>query len=133
MGVGAGQSRKRKRQPEQAFQASLVKALGLVLQPQRTMIFAVPNGGWRSAAEAAILIGQGVVPGVPDLMVLFDGTGVGLECKSPKGSAKKNQRDVHARFAKAGIPVAVVRDIATAISFLKQHGAPMRLAEGSMT
>jgi hypothetical protein len=34
-----------------------------------TFDFHVPNGGWRSPIEAAILKGQGVRPGVPDLIV----------------------------------------------------------------
>jgi hypothetical protein len=133
MAAGAGQitKKKRKRQPEQVFQGSLIKTLGLVLQPQRTFVFAVPNGGWRSKAEAAILIGQGVVPGVPDLMVLFDGTAIGLELKAPKGIASKKQQDVHKRFASAGIPVGIVRTDAEAIAFLKANGAPMRLVGGA--
>ena len=35
--------------------------------------FHVPNGGWRSPIEAAILKGMGVRAGVPDLIVIKDG------------------------------------------------------------
>jgi hypothetical protein len=123
--------KQRRKQPEAALQRAVMEALRLVLLPQRSIVFAVPNGGARRPAEAAILIGQGVVPGIPDLIVLFDSTGAGLELKAGKGQLTEQQRDVHARFAAAGIPVAVVRTVGEALDFLKQCGAPMRLVGGA--
>jgi hypothetical protein len=115
------------RRPEQGFQAGLVKMLALILEPDAFM-FAVPNGGARSAHEGAILVGQGVMAGVPDLMIIFNGTAVGLELKAAKGGrVDERQRIVHERFARAGIPVGIVRTGPEALDFLKQHKVPMRL------
>jgi hypothetical protein len=46
----------------------------------------VPNGGWRSPIEAAILKGLGVQPGVPDLILVRDGRPFALEL-GPGGKA----------------------------------------------
>jgi len=43
--------------------------------------FAVPNGGYRTPAEAAILKGQGVQRGVSDLILLHAGKFYALELK----------------------------------------------------
>ena len=43
--------------------------------------FAVPNGGYRTPAEAAILKGQGVQRGVSDLILLHAGHFYALELK----------------------------------------------------
>lgn len=125
MTAGAGK-RTKKRQPEQVFQASLVKSLAMVLDPS-CVLFAVPNGGFRTAIEAKVLIGQGVLPGMPDLMVLFGGTAAGMELKAPKGALTAAQVAIHQRLARAGIPVAVVRNLEEALAFLRRVGAPLRI------
>jgi hypothetical protein len=53
--------------------------------------FHVPNGGWRSPIEAAILKGQGVKPGVPDLIVIKDGRPFALELKAEGGRLRARQ------------------------------------------
>jgi hypothetical protein len=45
----------------------------------------VPNGGWRSPIEGAILKGLGVQPGVPDLILVRDGLPFALELKTGRG------------------------------------------------
>ncbi len=118
----------KRKHPEQDFQRALLKTLGLVLQP-KCFVMAIPNGGVRSGIEAAVLVGQGVVPGAPDLLVMFDGRAVGLELKAHKGRLSDSQMQCHSRLETAGIPVGVVRTLPGAITFLKQHGAPTRLVE----
>jgi hypothetical protein len=49
--------------------------------------FHVPNGGWRSPIEAAILKGQGVRPGVPDLVAIRDGLPFALETQGRRRAA----------------------------------------------
>jgi hypothetical protein len=53
--------------------------------------FHVPNGGWRSPIEAAILKGQGVRPGVPDLIVIKDGFPFALELKAEGGGCHRRR------------------------------------------
>jgi hypothetical protein len=50
-----------------------------------------PNGGFRRPAEAKILAGLGVRPGVADICVVHDGRFYALELKSPSGRSTAAQ------------------------------------------
>ncbi len=110
---------------EQNFQRMLVKALRIVL-PQDAFVFAIPNGGWRSPVEAAILKGGGVIPGIPDLAVIHAGRIYFLELKAPKGRLSANQRDTCNLLKIAGAHVAVVRTLDEALDALHRFGIPLR-------
>jgi hypothetical protein len=60
----------------------------------RGLLFHVPNGGTRNSREAAKLKTMGVVRGVSDFILLFDGTAYCIELKRPdgKGSQSKSQK-----------------------------------------
>lgn len=129
----AGQKKSIKRL-EQDFQKSLIATLRLVLWPHKTMVFHVPNGGYRSRVEAAILSGMGVVSGIPDLVVFFvDASGLGrvvcIECKAPGKTTSDDQDVIHEKLTAIGVPVITVEDTRTAIEFLRNHGVPLRMAE----
>jgi hypothetical protein len=68
--------------------------------------FHVPNGGWRSPAEASILKGLGVRAGIPDIIAIKNGRAYGLELKAPGGRLTATQRDAHVALAAAGATVA---------------------------
>lgn len=61
-----------------------------------SLLFAVPNGGARSRITAAILKGEGVVPGVADLL-LFVPSGsyhaLCIEMKTPTGRQSDSQKE----------------------------------------
>jgi hypothetical protein len=65
--------------------------------PRTPSPFNVPNGGWRSPVEAAILKGQGVRPGVPDLIVIKDGLPCGLDGFLPVELVRKQYRGTRER------------------------------------
>jgi hypothetical protein len=50
------------------------------------------NGGYRRAVEGAILRGLGVVPGVPDLIIVHEGRCFALELKSDAGRLSEAQK-----------------------------------------
>ncbi len=59
------------------------------------MLFAVPNGGGRSRVEAAIMKGEGVTPGVADLILLESRGAFGslcIEMKDAKGRQSEAQK-----------------------------------------
>jgi hypothetical protein len=116
------------RRPEQVFQASLVRHLHMLLTPA-TYFFAVPNGGYRRRMEAGILIGQGVKPGVPDLIFIHDGRALGLELKSDKGRISDKQEFAHAAMRAAGAVIGLARNLDEALDFLKANGVPLRIKE----
>jgi hypothetical protein len=76
------------------------------------IVFHVPNGGYRSKAEAARLKWQGVVAGVADLcIVTLDGRSHFLEVKAPGGYLSPEQRAFADRCAALRVPFAVIRSI----------------------
>jgi hypothetical protein len=136
-GAPRPQHRRRMRREEQGFQASLVKTLAMVLDPL-VLFFHVPNGGQRTPAEAAILIGQGVLPGMGDLVFFWpDAAGIGraavVECKRLKGGvASAAQERVELRLEAAGVPVRFVRTLREALEFLDTCGVPFRIKPASI-
>jgi len=72
------------------------------------MIFAIPNGGARSASTAGRLKAEGVLPGVPDLFI--PEWRVWVEMKRTKGgSVSKEQKEFHKYLAGVGYCVIVAK------------------------
>lgn len=69
------------------------------LQHPTKLLFAIPNGGQRSKVEAKIMMGEGVVPGVADLQLLF-GNGqyfsLFIEMKAGKNTQTDDQKEFQA-------------------------------------
>jgi hypothetical protein len=84
--------------------------------------FHVPNGGWRSKAEAAIFAGLGVKPGVPDLILLRRGQCYGLEIKRAGGKLTDLQTGMLAELRAAGALVAVGYGIDHCLAILEEWG-----------
>lgn len=126
---GLNVERKKKRKRDEAdFQSALVEELRLIL-PSNAFVFAVPNGGTRNIVEAVNLKRQGVVAGVPDLIVIHAGRPIGLELKTHAGKLSDNQRITFHKLAAAGMRVEVIRSRDAAIAMLRDMGVPLRLSE----
>lgn len=75
------------------------------LQYPDAVLYSVPNGGFRNGFEAAIMKGEGVLAGVPDLCIAHPSGGypaMYVEMKRPKGRTTESQRAVQDRLRKAG-------------------------------
>lgn len=74
-------------------------------------IFAIPNGEYRAMTVAKRLKAEGVVPGVPDLMILTpSGKSIFVEMKRQKGgSLSAKQKDVINKIERLGFPVSVCK------------------------
>ncbi len=115
------------RNAEAKRQAAIVEYVRTVA-PQVT-IWAVPNGGLRTKAEAARLKWTGVLAGVPDLtLALPDGRCAFWEVKTPLGKASAEQRWLMTRLELTGHHCAVVRDIGEARRELGLLGVQTREA-----
>jgi hypothetical protein len=96
------------------------------------MIFAVPNGGLRSKAEAARLKWTGVLAGVLDLvLVLPDGRCAFWETKTPRGRLSDDQLGFIKRLITRDHCWAIVRDIDDARRELAALGVETREARAS--
>ena len=83
--------------------------------------FHVPSGGYRRPVEAAIFKGLGAIAGVPDVILVKDGTVFALELKSENGKLSDAQRECHERLRKAGAVVHTAYGLDEAIAWLEQH------------
>jgi hypothetical protein len=104
-----------KKKNEHALQAMCVKWFRYA--HPGVMLFAVPNGGARSAVTGAVLKSEGALPGVADLFlcapsVNADGQsvhGLFIEMKTETGVWRKNQQEFAAAVRAAGYRYEVVR------------------------
>ena len=65
----------------------------LVHHKPRGIIFSVPNGGRRTKREATKLKATGLLSGVSDLVIIYNGKILFLELKTKEGSQRKTQKD----------------------------------------
>lgn len=111
----------RQRRPEDAIQRAVFQHLR-VRGAHGHIAFAVPNGGARSKPEAAVMVGLGVLAGIPDVLILHDGKVYALELKSENGSLTPAQKAVQVRLRRAGISVATAYGLDQAITILEAWG-----------
>jgi hypothetical protein len=109
----------RRRCSEQQIQRAIFEHLRWRAVPG-AFAFHVPNGGWRSAVEAAIFKGIGVVAGIPDVVAIHDGKVFCLELKVDRGRLSNVQRDAHERLREAGATVATAYGIDEALGQLTE-------------
>jgi VRR-NUC domain len=102
--------RRRDGNAEARIQAAIVE-WARVVAPS-VLVFAIPNGGLRSKAEAARLKWTGVVAGVPDLAVIAPGGKAHfLEVKTPTGRLSDDQREIMDTLGRLGAPVMTVASV----------------------
>jgi hypothetical protein len=112
-------------QSEHGIQVDIVNSLRAEL-PADCIVFAVPNGGGRSKAEAGRLKAEGVVPGIPDLCVLCAGLSgaLGLEVKKPLGVQSSIQKAMAETWVACGGRYVVVRSVEEALGAFRSWKHP---------
>ncbi|MGV3561579.1 VRR-NUC domain-containing protein [Larkinella arboricola] len=100
---------------ESGLQAACVKWFRLQYRQYETLLFAIPNGGHRNKLVAAKLKREGVLAGVPDLMLAktsgpFNGLFIEMKVVYDDGSKKytsPQQKAILADFKAQGYQTAV--------------------------
>ena len=110
---------------EQHTQAAVVRFLRSALA-EPSHFHHVPNGGARSKVEAAILKGQGVVAGTPDIFLFAPGVVVAIEMKSEGGRTSPAQREVMEKLRQCGVHTAICRSVDDVIEALNEAGVPLK-------
>lgn len=120
------------KKPEAREQARLVACLRgkwskIEDVTRRPVIAAIPNGGQRDAREAANLKTQGVLAGMPDLIVLFpDGFLAFIEMKAPDdGRLSLAQIGLHLQIVGLGYIVIVAYSAEEALAELRKLSCRM--------
>jgi len=94
-----------------------------MLAPQ-VLLVAIPNEGRRTTWEAMKRKREGLMPGFPDMMALWDGKAAFLEFKKANGALSEVQVDCLNNLVRRDFPVGVFRHEDTAVEWLRGHGAP---------
>ena len=84
----------------------------LRLQHPDLLCFAIPNGGARNAVTGARLKAEGVLAGVPDLMIAEPRgywAGLFIEMKTATGKLSKEQKQMQETLTEKGYSFAVCR------------------------
>jgi hypothetical protein len=111
----------RRAQPESLLQKALVahiKARGI----KGLFWFAVPNGGFRSKVEAAIMKATGTRPGVPDLAFIHEGRAYFLEVKTESGRPTEHQLKAISEINDAGGYVVIGNGLDRCLEILERWG-----------
>jgi hypothetical protein len=82
------------------------------------LIFAIPNGGQRSAATGARLKAEGVVPGVPDLFI--PAWGLFIEMKTLTGKVSPEQKSMLEYLQSVGYDAIVAKGANAAIAHITE-------------
>lgn len=91
---------------------------------QDLLCWSTPNGGYRNPKEAARLKAEGVLAGVPDILVAKATSkyhGLFLEFKTPKGRTSVIQNKVIEKLRDEGYCVRVVRSVDEAWNVLLKY------------
>jgi len=121
---------KRRKAPEGAFQAALVRDLRAVLTPATFMTHFPAGGG--GPIRGALLKLRGLVPGVPDLLFIHNGQAFWMELKpSKRRKESSNQIVCHAALKAAGSDVVTVRNLDEALTALMVWKIPLRMRQAA--
>lgn len=116
--------RQRTEHQEQCRFFNWVNFLSGMDQDELELIYAVPNGGWRSPTEAIRLKAEGVRPGIPDVNVDLPRGGyhgMRIELKKTGGVVSEEQDRKHRLLEKAGYHVVVCYSAEEAITAVEEY------------
>jgi hypothetical protein len=97
------------------------KAVAIYLKFNGALWFHCPNGGSRNAIEASKFKAMGVMPGVPDCMVLdarHGFSGLAIELKVGKNKPSEHQLSMANRLVAAGWLVCITWSLDDAIALI---------------
>lgn len=110
------------KQQEHKLQVACVRWIRM--QYPNVLCFAIPNGGARNATTGAMLKAEGVLSGVPDLMIAqptVKYSGLFIEMKYGKNKTSERQNEVIDLLRNVGYKVEVIRDFETFVNVVKNY------------
>jgi hypothetical protein len=110
---------------EHHLQRCVADFLALALPPD-AVFCSIPNGGLRDKGTAAKLKAEGLQPGAPDLLIVWQGKPFGVELKTDTGRLSQEQQAFSERWTLAGGVYTVCRTPEAVSGFLDAAGLPLR-------
>ena len=84
------------------------------------MIAAVPNGGYRTTAEARIMKSEGVLAGFSDLIIIADKNILFVEVKTSKGRQSDTQKEFQKNVERLGFQYRICRSLSDFILIVEK-------------
>lgn len=106
--------------PEDALQQASIEYIRL--QYPHVLAFHVPNGGKRNLYEATRLKRQGVVPGIADILIFWQGGHGAIELKCGRNKTSPHQDYFADKWQWTGGRYALCRDLDSVVAALKDWG-----------
>lgn len=110
--------------PEEALHRAVAEFLTLAL-PEDAWFTTFPAGGG-GKVRGSILKGMGLKPGVPDILIIYQGKALWIELKAWNGRLSGSQRTAIADIMNAGCPAYVTNSIESVQDILQLRGIPLR-------
>lgn len=119
---------------ERQVQRSILQMAGYAFPS--VLIFHIPNGAHLAGTpqerkrQMGILLGDGVKPGMCDLVAVWNHGIAFLEVKRPgytPSCVSPQQRQIHAQLSEMGFTPAIVTSPGEAFAFLVERGAPTNI------
>lgn len=119
-------SKKKRQDLEHKIQAKFIGIIRSYFEqyPLLELIYAVPNGGYRSMSEAIKIKAEGGKSGVPDVVLPIPNgiyASLYLEFKTEKGVVSSNQKNYIKLLKDAKNSVKVVRSAESALKAVEEH------------
>lgn len=109
---------------EEDEQAALFQYASYQRGIEWSLLFAIPNGGFRKIQTGIRLKRTGLKPGIPDIFLPVGRGkyhGLFIEMKSDKGRVQKNQKEWHDRLRAQGYMVEVCRGCDQAVKVIYEY------------
>jgi hypothetical protein len=119
---------------ERQVQRAIISMMGTAFPS--VLVHHSPNGGHLAGndearfKQAGALRGDGMKPGFPDLIAIWNRGVAFMEVKRPgyaPSQVKPQQIQIHARLAELGFAPAIVTSPEEAFAFLRERGAPTNI------
>lgn len=114
------------KRPEETLHRAVATYLAVAL-PSRALWWSTANQrGTRSRWEMGLLKALGVRPGIPDILVYFDGLLIGIELKAAKGRISEAQAVVSDLIVDNGGLWRCCRSVEDVEAALRNAGVPLK-------
>jgi hypothetical protein len=110
--------------PEYQLHKQVAQYLAVAL-PDNCFFTTIGHGGG-GRVRGAMLKGLHLVPGVPDILILFTGRAIFLELKTATGRLSESQKAVHNKITLCGHVVTTCRSLDEVIDRLIVFGIPLK-------
>lgn len=104
---------------EDKIQAAIVTSVRY--KYPKAILFAVPNGGWRSKLTAMILKATGVLRGVSDLIFIYKGKIIFIEVKTATGKQTPEQIEFQKLVTDQGFPYWIMRSAFQTLNRIEEY------------